>query len=380
MKRFLSLTLVAIMLFSTLMFTSCAEVKSLINKVLGREEVRYTIAADEWAKVDSINNFTMIRSNKSDDYTSKQIFKYTTDALYMYQGYTFEEYDGIINEAYVDFKSQYVIQLDEQGNWVGVYVEGLSEMYKIDKLFDIAFEDLVYDEDTKAYVYTDEWNQLYSFYFENGNLVRVMVASTNAEINETAIIENIGTTTVTLPQYTIVDDYSVTEEEWNANFDQTNFSMDAQVNSQEISKTGQYKVINNTLWLSLDGYNEYITVIDGVVYYIQSDDDGKYYAKQTGTSVDEMYNSIGDLASDSIPDLFSYSNFSYDAFTGAYKRNYINENLYYSVSVYFVDGIITKINISEENMDTSSVNEYQITIYDIGETSFELPEYVIVEQ
>ena len=205
MKRFLSLVLVAIMLLTTLMFTSCSSVKGFINKVLGREEsIRTTITADEWAKITSINNFTTTVSSKYEGYSFEQILMCTADALVMSYYYDF---DGTIEaeKIYLDIKRGYEIKSDEQGNWIGTWIDTSSDIIGFSELLpDVSLGDLVYDKNTKSYTWEDKkYGDLYNFYFENGNLVRMIISSTDSKYPQTTITENIGTTTVTLPEYTI---------------------------------------------------------------------------------------------------------------------------------------------------------------------------------
>ena len=212
MKRFLSLTLVVIMLLTTLMLTSCdpiAEAKGLINKVLGREEkeVRYTVTADEWAKVASINDFTATMSESYDGATVNITMAVTPDAAKVVMEY--HTAGGNMDvEMYWDIKEGYAIQPDGNGNWVGYETSEdiLEEMGINAFVSEINFSDLVYEEATKSYLYEDkEEDTLYNFYFENGNLVRLTATSLDPEYPATATIDNFGKTTVTLPEYTVED-------------------------------------------------------------------------------------------------------------------------------------------------------------------------------
>ena len=210
MKRFLSLTLVAIMLLSTLMLTSCdpvGSVKGFVNKVLGREEesVRTTITAEEWAQASLLENFTMtISQSYSDGYNINVVAKYTADVVYMCYSYDFNG-QNYTSESYYDLKEKCEVYLDENGAWVGEYFADIENMLPGSFISEINFENLVYDKDTKSYVFEDEYER-YNVYFENGNLIRIVVTSTDLETPATATMDNFGTTTVTLPKYTVVED------------------------------------------------------------------------------------------------------------------------------------------------------------------------------
>lgn len=207
MKRFLSLTLVAIMLLTTLMLTSCdpiSEVKGFINKVLGREEVRYTITEEEWDNVLNITNFTFEISASDEEYSVSMIYKASDNAMYAKTDLFGEEI-----EAYFDIAAGYSIMKNDAGAWEGQKSE-LNEdentLGAIGFFPELNFSDFTYDESLKAYVYEDvEGETKYEFYFENGNIVRMKAYPTDPEIDGIISLTNIGSTTVELPKYTKVD-------------------------------------------------------------------------------------------------------------------------------------------------------------------------------
>lgn len=216
MKRFLSLTLVAIMLLSTLMLTSCDalnQAKDFVHGLLGiseeeKEEVITTITEDEWVKAYSLNNFTITMSQEYDGYGMDMSMAVTADAAKVSMKYVTAGGNMDV-EAYFDIKEGYEITPDGQGKWIGsktsssivVDIVGLEEF-----LSEISFSDLVYEEDSKSYVYDDtEDETIYTFYFENGSIIRIIATSTDPEYPASLTVENIGTTIVTLPEYTKED-------------------------------------------------------------------------------------------------------------------------------------------------------------------------------
>ena len=209
MKRFLSLTIVAIMLLSTLMLTSCDfinQAKDFAHNLFGiGDDVRYTITEDEWNKVGSIDNFTMTMSEEYGNYTINISMEYTTDAAKICMGYVTSGGNMDV-EYYFDIKAGCLVEPDGMGNWIGYEgnESGIADLGLNEFISEVNFSDLAYDEATKSYIYDDKEDKtIYNFYFENGSLIRLVATSTDPEYPGKATIDKIGTTTVTLPEYTV---------------------------------------------------------------------------------------------------------------------------------------------------------------------------------
>lgn len=216
MKKIISLVLIATMMVFA--FASCGSKKD------GDDEkvIRNTITADEWAALANIKNFTIEMSGTSSftigeqtsNSTTSQILQSTETAMYEKSSNTTDEetYD---REGYYTIKDdvRYELEKDSDGNWYASEYD-----WKVDTLLDcvteeidITFEKLTYNEEKKAYTYTDSEEGVtmtFSYFFEDGNLVKVTAEMSGAEesvtmaANISIVVSKIGTTTVTVPEFT----------------------------------------------------------------------------------------------------------------------------------------------------------------------------------
>ena len=204
MKRFLSLTLVAIMLLTTLMLTSCDllnQAKDYVHGLIGIETTRYTITEEEWNNLPVIDNMCLeMTINYSGMYQSaicditKEAAKVT---MKVKQGSTTYE-----QSRYLDFVADYSVFEEVPGEWVGTKGADfdLIDLSTISE--EIEYSKLVYNEDTKEYTYYDkEENMDATLRFENGKLVSMIVKTIDLEYDVEVKVTNIGTTTVELPSY-----------------------------------------------------------------------------------------------------------------------------------------------------------------------------------
>ena len=200
MKRFLSFMLVAIMLLLTFALTSCDpvnDVKSFVNKVLGKEEeTRYTITENEWNTAFNVANYTV--SMESDGYSI------VAELAYPYMKYAMsvpgagDEY----NQTVFMNLSTGELYAQQDSEWVKANAGDTADESEValkNEMVDIKFADLSYDEASKAYTYKDE-DTYYSFKFENGKLVSIEMLSVDVSISARQTVTNIGTTTVEMPQ------------------------------------------------------------------------------------------------------------------------------------------------------------------------------------
>ena len=219
MKKFLSLALVAVMLLSTLMFTSC-DVNSIMEMLGGNfgsettpaettpEETtpptpqRYTITEAEWQEILKSTNYTWEISTSY----RESVHLFSENAIKQ----TAKNGDDTIT-VYFEYKNGVVYQiLDEENNgqWVALKTEiadwnrfSLGKNAEIE-LLDF-FEEFQYNEETKSYI-CERSGSKFEFYFEDGKLIKGIVTD-NSDSNLGWIIENVGTTIVTLPEYTFAE-------------------------------------------------------------------------------------------------------------------------------------------------------------------------------
>lgn len=214
MKKIISLVLVVVMMVMAL--TSC----NLVDKLLGKEsaETRYTITADEWEAAMGMKNYTMegtttqsaTMGDEKQENVSTSISKYSENAEY------YKSVDnGNSNEYYNIIK-------DGKSYRVNVLEDGSTSAYEYEwetsafgEGLDVAFEDLTYDEEKKAYIFNinDFVEGTYEMYFENGKVVKIVMSGSyemeysgmkmSVTLSAEMIVSNIGTTVVNVPEFTV---------------------------------------------------------------------------------------------------------------------------------------------------------------------------------
>jgi hypothetical protein len=180
-------------------------------------ETRTTITAEEWAAVCALENYT---------YTQKGTSVYTMEG----QTETVEStatsmrtanatYYKSVEEGDPDYESYevvedgvcYVLPVSE-GVVTDVWTseDELSNLSEDLDFEGATFESLVYNAETKAYDYTVNEHGMdvkYSFYFENGAIVKIVASAsmTEGSVSATMTINvtfsNIGTTTINVPAF-----------------------------------------------------------------------------------------------------------------------------------------------------------------------------------
>lgn len=207
MKKFLSLTLVAMMLLTTLMLTSCDAVMEMLKQYIpGLDSgVRYTVTEAEWNAAFKMENYTAESKITSDGETSISTYKFTKDGYYLKSDYV---------ETFYVFKGETCYLLEEGANGMVATWAGSVESHNIIKqlISGEEFSDFKYDESKKAYVLEENESMgeqtIYGtmeLRFENGVLVNVTITLTmgsNKLVMENAI-SNVGTTVVDIPKYTM---------------------------------------------------------------------------------------------------------------------------------------------------------------------------------
>ena len=207
MKKFLSLTLVAVMLCTTLMLTSCDAVMELLQQYIpGLEsDVRTTVTEAEWNAALNMENYTAESKITYDGETSISTYKFTKDGYYLKSDY--------VENIYV-FKGDACYLLQEDANGMVATWAGDVESHSIMKQFvaGAEFSDLKYDESKKAYILEENESMgeqtLYGIMelrFENGVLVNLTITIANGsdKLVMEYVISNVGTTVVNVPKYTM---------------------------------------------------------------------------------------------------------------------------------------------------------------------------------
>lgn len=198
MKKILSLTLVAVMLLTTLMLSSCEfmdTVMDFVNDIMGKEEeVRTTITEEEWLNTLEITNFTITMEAAGAD-----VLMAFDDSLIEYNVSQGKEGYHI----FMDLEKG-VIVAEEESKWIGVKTEVTDEksitLGTLGLLEDINYADLVYEEANKTYI-AKSTSTIFSFTFENGVLVSAELLPVDVEEDGIGYITAIGTTVVEIPEY-----------------------------------------------------------------------------------------------------------------------------------------------------------------------------------
>jgi hypothetical protein len=224
MKKILTLALAVLMLVTTLMFTSC-DVNSLMEMIGGNfgsattpEETtppapkRYTITEAEWEAILESNNYTWKTSYDSSN--SVEYFVEDNAACMI------SKRSDINYTAYLEKKNGKVYQITDpyqNGQWVAFEDEQTSwkDTPSLGKQTGLAdselFEKLQYNEATKSYI-AEDGDDKAEFFFEDGKLIKATITDgTNPD--RYVMIENVGTTVVTLPQYKMEDELEEEENE-----------------------------------------------------------------------------------------------------------------------------------------------------------------------
>lgn len=404
MKRFLSLFLVAIMLLSTLMLTSCdpiGSVKGFVNKILGREAdegVRTTITLEEWIAAGNNTNFTIVMQEGG-----VEIEGLISDNAAKIRYYLDEE---IQQTVFFGFETGCLIRESSVG-WLGY--AGLElvnpKEYGLAHVVDLTeetFEELYYNEEEKCYS-TETYGTIVKYYFENGKLVHVlsMPSDPNDKYFGGAEIKNIGTTVVELPEHTVINDgkadpsdadasvrTTISNEELLKHLDMTNFTVNIGTVNYGYSVDVFIKIAENGLELTASMYGEimsqYMTVIDGILYSIEPHGDG-HLATSMGVTVEEALAEIGP-----IEEYLNVDNLVYNEAGRYYTLEIEGE----SICFYFENGQLVKAVYISNSSSIGSIGgagstapnapapyameEYMEIIFvisDIGTTKVEIPEF-----
>ena len=386
MKRLLSLILVAIMLLTTLMLTSCdpiASVKGFVNKALGKEEetpeVRTTINEMEWRKTYSITNYTL-----NAEVLGEKIAIASDDkvAAMSYYGMDF----------IIDLSTGCFIMEGAQGYMGATLGKDVFPITNIalgemGLLPEIAFSELVYDEEIKAYTYKDEESMLLcEFRFENGKLVYALMLPIDVTEEGKIEVTNVGTTVVELPEYIDITDgkiepskagkdvvTTVTDEDLLNHLDMTNFTVSANVLIYQIGlKVTDTAVEMKATMLGEIMTEAYMAIVDGCVYEIEEEydydsDEYIYVATPIGDTSNSLFEEL-----EGIEEYLSTEYLTYNEEGRYYELEVEGEKIY----LYFENGNLVQFVVCTD-VGLGFPMEMIFEISDVGTTKVELPEYTI---
>ena len=204
MKKLLSLTLVAVMLCTTLMLTSCEAVMKLaqLYYIMDMESnIRYTVTEEEWNDTINLENYT---TTCITNITGKEVstyYKFTKDGCHL---------NSDEEEKFYVFKEDACYFLKQSGEELVASWVGYAKTYKILPfwLSDLSLNDFTYNESKHAYVLTEVSNGFESnieIRFENGVIfdMNITIADESETIFQNYTFYSVGTTTVEFPQYTM---------------------------------------------------------------------------------------------------------------------------------------------------------------------------------
>ena len=221
MKKLLSFILILAML--TVAMVSCKKDDPTEDPATNNppaQETRYTITAEEWAAVCALTNFTATQAGSA-VYTSDGVtdteetfaeYKYTATATYHKVQETgdpiYEEYYALIDGRILNIRllSSGAFEADVTDR---TELDNFAEAFEFDG---VTFDTLTYNAEAKAYVLDlsdEDMEMKYTFYFENGQIVKFVAYATYVEhgfsavMNIEVVVSDIGTTAVTVPEYTM---------------------------------------------------------------------------------------------------------------------------------------------------------------------------------
>ncbi len=388
MRKLLSLLLVAVMLLSTLMLSSCDFIDTVggfFGGLFGGDEtvednIRRTITEMEWRKVYSAKNFTMFGEIDGERLN-----------LTLAEGAMAINYHGI--DALIDLNTGAIIGKNGNG-YVGIDMGvnmGIASGFigtenptlgQLEMLPEFEYSELVYNEESKSYSAKDE-GTLCEFHFEEGNLVYALMVPTDANEEGKIEIRNVGTTILEIPEYSNITDgiiepskagkdvvTTVTDEQILAHLDMPNLTVSASLILANIVLKGTETATE----VKVTSFGEisqhaYITLIDGKIYNIEREINGDYVAYNMGEQISSMEEAL-----EEIKPYLSTEYLVYNEEGRYYELEVEGTNIYF----YFENGQLVQIVVMTSNAPVDGVNiEIIFTISDVGTTTIELPEYTI---
>ena len=330
------------------------------------KSVRTEITAAEFAVLENMKNYTFNAIIPTQFATAT--VKITENATYMVgkmMGQVMaEQYrvviDGYYHDLVADADGKYVAtQTKEEVEGTVAFLMGA----------DVKFEDLVYDAEGRYYYVTVDSNTNY-MYFENGKLVAIAnISSDGSEM--IALLSDVGTTKIDLPEYTVFVDTEVDEWEWNNNMDATNYTIVGETYdgvTLEARRNGDIIIVE----MIVDDENTtmyYYVQQDGVMYEVELVD-GVWVGKATDSegTLGEM--GFGGLA-------IEYSDFTYDSELGIYVCSGGSDRL----EVRFENNMLVSITYYYTDYEGTQTKLFIYEVYNIYSTGvIEAPEFTIIEE
>ena len=278
--------------------------------------IRYTVTKQEW-------DAAVIQSNYTIDY-------YENDELLFSSKYTENVLE--LEGSYILFEGdkQYAIDYSEEYGWVASDVTGM-EFEKGALLSGCEYEAFKYDKESKSYVYTEE-DVVYDIKFENGSPVSFtctfLDTSTTPATNNVIhkVYSNVGTTTITLPEYIYASDIektidrTVDEDTWNSFKGLQNYSL-----SYIILAVGIFEVYSVQI-------TEYAILFEDDIYVFE--DEKTYLLKENKSSwvATEVENFNPFKSEQVLLDGLNYTDFTYDEETKSYIYSKDNDTVIYTVT------------------------------------------------
>ncbi len=389
MKKHLSLALAILMLLSTISLASCGLIGNIATTA-PEKHVRTTINEVEWLKVLHYTNYTLtVNPAINTEPTFVVMAADTKICIDIENGLT----------VIADLTTGLRIEENENGyiaEKLTVDVDLTMAYYAYTFFGDIEFADLTYDENTQTYVGKGQ-NAICEYRFEDGMLVHVSFVSADqtSEDRYSGEITNIGTTDFEIPEYTIVaNSPTVTEEQWNANLNSTNYTIEANIyfedhNGEEVETDGAYLCMQISPNASYEyrTYNAetlndvYYTLINDVWYQVVYNNETMRFE---GRAL--YYDASQDTIGTEICIDLQYSDFVFDSSLGAYVWTYSKITSDCSISnslqLFFNNGVLDTILIIDRFTYSETeyeIDSYEIKVTNIGSTVVDVPEFVIVE-
>lgn len=383
MKKILSMILVAAMLLCTLLLSSCDLMAQIMDNIIPQPDIpeinlgeptRNTITKDEWIANMNGSNFTYTQKQTNQGNTVTIIAKMTETAGEVIGS----DSDNPFYWVLLDGKT-YMIEKDEQTNgWVASFVQdGWFSLGKQLQMRDDFFEQYFqYNEETRSYIFQTETGCT-EFYFENGKLIKGTI--TNTDLSSSITIENAGTTTVTLPEYTVYQPKTtVTKEEFIAGFNPENFTFSFLVETSDPS--GEVFDLNMCSVL-VDSYTKsYEYRVDGVAtqYGIIIDESTYTIFKNEETGIWECLKESDPVDWDT--ELTVQGLWYLDDVGGLFDdltyreetESYFFEEDGYSIEIWYKDNQL-------ERIELYAGDELRMCVENVGTTVVSIPDYVMAE-
>lgn len=385
MKRILSLTLVAVMLLSTLVLTSCDAITDFFGGLFGgetkEEPARTTITEMEWRNAYKNNNYTL------DFEQGGMRAILIVDDTVMKMEFVDYEIDGV-NLAgmaiYFDYKNELLLSKNSHGYIaIGISEADFELPFESEQLHlgalkflpQVDFSEITYEEQTKSYIAKAD-GTLADCYFENGKLVSVTLESTDTTEDITASIKNIGSSDIEIPEYINFNELSaqastadknvrttITSSEWVANQTLNNYTLS--FISSDMSPTIEVvcKQNDKAIEIGMFGFGKEImkmqrVIIDGNLYEL-TESNGKTVAVEIGNQSTSLVNSLlGQL---------DFSSLKYNEAGRYYEYRVSDTGIY----LYFENGNLVKFFV----IGPSAKGIYFVD--NIGSTVIDLPEYTV---